>query len=342
MAASYCPKIAVIIPFYQREPGFLRQAVHSVFAQKLSVGASVQLIVVDDGSPSSIAAEDLNAAPPGFEVRLLRQANGGAGAARNSALDALDGDTDYVAFLDSDDIWYENHLELALSAFTPDVDCFFSNNFSDDGIDTFSYSRYMRTLSGVNIEEKANINIVSGAEIFDESLDDVFIHTSQFVYRFSMGPEIRFSTDFRRSGEDLLFFIELAAKARKVAFTAAHTGLRGRGVSIYRETLAWGSPLGMETKIDEILLRARIFGQFSLTARQQLKLRTELQKASDHLLFLMLRNARLHPKLVFKSLLRVTRFYPRIWTMMPQSALGLSKHRAQLLAQAATSPSRPK
>ena len=43
-------KTAVVIPYYQEEPGILRGAVMSAIAQE--GGAELEIIVVDDGSPA--------------------------------------------------------------------------------------------------------------------------------------------------------------------------------------------------------------------------------------------------------------------------------------------------
>ena len=43
--------VAVIIPYYQNRAGILRRALDSVMNQRLSSDVSVDIIVVDDGSP---------------------------------------------------------------------------------------------------------------------------------------------------------------------------------------------------------------------------------------------------------------------------------------------------
>src|SRR3546814_10599300 len=71
-------RISVVIPFFQRKRGLLREAVRSVACQYLPWSAEVELIVVDDGSP--VAAQlDLDnlALPDWIRLRILRQANAG-------------------------------------------------------------------------------------------------------------------------------------------------------------------------------------------------------------------------------------------------------------------------
>src|SRR5262245_26746322 len=94
-------KTAVVIPYYQEEPGILRGAVKSAIAQE---GISdLEIIVVDDGSPAPASDELKNLAlPEHVRVKLLEQPNRGPGAARNRGLDHVSTDTVYIAFLDSD------------------------------------------------------------------------------------------------------------------------------------------------------------------------------------------------------------------------------------------------
>jgi GT2 family glycosyltransferase len=76
----------------------LRQALDSVFAQTFT---DYEIIVVDDGSTDD-TANFLSSL--GGRVRALRQQNRGPGVARN--MGASDAKGEYLAFLDSDDLWY--------------------------------------------------------------------------------------------------------------------------------------------------------------------------------------------------------------------------------------------
>ena len=79
----------------------------------------MKVLLVDDGSPDDTGAlcDELAAADP--RVRALHRANGGAGAARNTGLDAAHGD--WVLFLDADDALLPG-LWAALDALTTDAD----------------------------------------------------------------------------------------------------------------------------------------------------------------------------------------------------------------------------
>ena len=92
--------VSVIIPTYNRA-GFVAEAVRSARAQTYP---RKQIIVVDDGSTDDTARRV--AAFEGVEYHY--QSNRGQGAARNHGLRLAKGE--YVASLDSDDLWDEDFL----------------------------------------------------------------------------------------------------------------------------------------------------------------------------------------------------------------------------------------
>ena len=90
-------KITVIIPCY-RATATLRRAVESALAD---APESLQLLLVEDGSPDDTGALCDALAAGDARITALHRPNGGAGAARNTGLDAARGD--WVLFLDADD-----------------------------------------------------------------------------------------------------------------------------------------------------------------------------------------------------------------------------------------------
>lgn len=91
------PFFSIIIPTYNRAR-LLEQTLASVFAQEET---DYEVLVVDDGS-SDDTLETL--ARYGERVRVFQQRNAGPGAARNLGIQEARGE--YVAFLDSDDLWF--------------------------------------------------------------------------------------------------------------------------------------------------------------------------------------------------------------------------------------------
>ncbi len=94
------PHVSVVMPAYNRER-YIGEAIESVLGQE---GCTVGLIVVDDGSRDA-TAQRVARYP---EVRYLYQENAGQAAAKNTGIREADGE--FLAFIDSDDIWTEGRL----------------------------------------------------------------------------------------------------------------------------------------------------------------------------------------------------------------------------------------
>lgn len=97
--------ISVIIPVYKVE-AYLTACVESVLAQTYS---NFEIILVDDGSPDNCPAMCDEFAARDSRIRVIHKENGGLSSARNAGIDAARGD--YLAFLDSDDLWSPVFLE---------------------------------------------------------------------------------------------------------------------------------------------------------------------------------------------------------------------------------------
>lgn len=106
-SSSLNPDVSVIIAVYNAER-FLHPCLDSVLAQTLD---NLEIICVDDGSSDgSLAIMEEYAARDG-RIRIIRQENAGAGAARNAGLDKARGT--YLSFLDADDIFHPDMLRRA-------------------------------------------------------------------------------------------------------------------------------------------------------------------------------------------------------------------------------------
>lgn len=108
------PQVSVVIPVYNNEL-FVREAIESALGQ---AGPGLEVIVVDDGSTDA-SAERAAEIP---DVRVIRQANGGIGAARNAGVALATGE--FIGFLDADDVWTVDRL-LKLLAVVDDFDAVF-------------------------------------------------------------------------------------------------------------------------------------------------------------------------------------------------------------------------
>jgi GT2 family glycosyltransferase len=98
--------VSIVIPLYNKAPYFKR-TLESIRAQTVT---DYEVIVVDDGSTDGGAR--LVAALDDPRFRVIVQANGGPGRARNRGLCEASGE--YVTFLDADDEWLPAFLETGV------------------------------------------------------------------------------------------------------------------------------------------------------------------------------------------------------------------------------------
>ncbi|MGM0440987.1 MAG: glycosyltransferase family 2 protein [Elusimicrobiota bacterium] len=108
------PYFSVVIPTYNRRE-FLSKAVESVLEQTFK---DFELIVVDDGSTDG--TERLIKKYPDKRITYLYQENRGVSRARNRGIKEAAGK--YIAFLDSDDWWLEEKLEITRKAIEDNPD----------------------------------------------------------------------------------------------------------------------------------------------------------------------------------------------------------------------------
>lgn len=102
--------VSVVIPTYN-QPVYLTETLKSVFGQTYG---DFEVVVVDDGStdatPEVLAKLGEMYGP---KLRVIRQANGGIGAARNRGIAEATGH--YVALLDHDDLWLPEKLAVQVA-----------------------------------------------------------------------------------------------------------------------------------------------------------------------------------------------------------------------------------
>lgn len=99
--------ISVIIPTFNRKE-ILPRAIDSVLSQTHS---DFELLIVDDGSTDG-TKESLSQYLKDFRVKYFFKKNGGVSSARNFGIKKAKGE--YIAFLDSDDLFEKKKLEIQL------------------------------------------------------------------------------------------------------------------------------------------------------------------------------------------------------------------------------------
>jgi len=175
------PSCSVIIPTFNRER-YVVEAVQSALAQSY---APVEVIVVDDGS-----TDGTEGALEAFasRIRYIRQESSGISAARNRGIQEACGE--FVAFLDSDDVYLSEKLARSIEPLLQDPSV--AGSFTDYVcIDETTGSEYPRK------------PLVPRGELFPEILYRNFIGTSTALVRKSVlvelggfDPEVSLSEDW--------------------------------------------------------------------------------------------------------------------------------------------------
>jgi glycosyltransferase involved in cell wall biosynthesis len=89
------PLVSLVMPVWQPNPDWLREAVDAALGQR---GCEIELVAVDDGAPEPID----NLFPEDPRLRLVRAEHGGASIARNVGIRQSRGN--YIRFIDADDV----------------------------------------------------------------------------------------------------------------------------------------------------------------------------------------------------------------------------------------------
>jgi glycosyltransferase involved in cell wall biosynthesis len=130
------PAITVVIPTRNRSTLVCR-ALSSVARQSY---AAADVIVVDDGSTDDTVSAIHRL---GVTARIIDGGGRGASAARNAGVAAAQ--TEWIAFLDSDDLWSEDHLmrmREAIEATQGAASLYFSDVLLPDGTTAFGRSGF--------------------------------------------------------------------------------------------------------------------------------------------------------------------------------------------------------
>jgi glycosyltransferase involved in cell wall biosynthesis len=97
MVSKNRPFFSVVIPLYNKE-SYVQKTIKSVLEQSFQ---DFEIVIVDDGSTDSSVniIQTINDS----RIRIIKQKNAGVSVARNTGI--KEANADYIAFLDSDDVW---------------------------------------------------------------------------------------------------------------------------------------------------------------------------------------------------------------------------------------------
>ena len=199
------PEVSVIIPFYAGVD-WLSEAVDSVLLQTFK---DYEIIVVNDGSPENMT-EFLT--QYSNKIKYIKKENGGPSTARNTGIEIATGK--YIAFLDSDDLWLPQKLEIQLKYMR-----------ENDAI--WSYCGYRTFGVGKSVEYKmtnSNIPIIHRYNTPYIATPCVVIER-QYLIDY---PNVRFNPDLR-FGQDSYFWLMINADNSILAIPDVLVEVRIRG-----------------------------------------------------------------------------------------------------------------
>lgn len=236
-------EVAVLIPYYQKEPGILAGTLAAVLDQRGF--DNFHVIVVDDGSPVPARAELAALNSPTDKVSIIEQPNAGPGAARNKALEHVPAGTRYVAFLDSDDRLEQNYLADAVHALNHGYDLFFANSRrADIAGSRFDWSAASAD-ARLDLAEHLLIDKERELYEFDGDFFDFIVRRSNIIgpstmmYRHEIGESVRYNERIY-NGQDRVFKLMLCRHVKKVVFSTRIYAQEGKGINIF-DSAGWGS-----------------------------------------------------------------------------------------------------
>jgi succinoglycan biosynthesis protein ExoW len=266
------PGTAVVIPYFQREAGLLASAIRSALTQRDA--GPVTVVVCDDGSPVP-AAMDLAMLDLAERERvvLVRQANAGAGAARNAALDTVPPGTEWIAFLDSDDRWGPDHLARSVAALRAGHDLCFSDVRRDTEARTHFQGAAFRPDQHEPLDVLPGLYRFAG-DFMAQNLAMSPVSISSVVMRADTLGDLRFP---QMAVEDLMYWFEAARRGPRVAFDATLQVHYGSGDITLTES--WKSPRELRNRLAYHRIFMRVWRGFALTPPQRAILRRRMAES---------------------------------------------------------------
>ncbi len=183
-------KISVIIPVYNRDNS-LRSAIESVFYQTYK---NIELIVVNDGSEIDLEKILL---PYKNRIKLLNhEKNLGVSAARNTGI--KHSSSDYIAFLDSDDLWLPFKLSYQIKQML-------NKNYLISHTDEFWWKKGQFVNQGKK-------HTKYGGKIFNNILDICRISPSSVIIHKKIFEDIGLFNENLKACEDYDLWLRIALK----------------------------------------------------------------------------------------------------------------------------------
>ncbi len=193
------PLVSVVIPTYN-SARFIAQAVQSVLAQAYH---RYEIIVINDGS-----TDETKEVLRKFDshIQYLYQENRGPAAARNAGIKVAQGE--YICFLDADDVWLPNKLEVQLAFIEKnrEVGLIFSDEEEWDGEKVLHRSLLAKMLFRSDVLSQMPIQ-----KAFRKLLIEDFIPTSMVMVRKACFAKAGLFDESLKVSEDRDMWCRIAA-----------------------------------------------------------------------------------------------------------------------------------
>lgn len=193
--------VTVIMPCYNYA-SYIPAAIESVREQTFS---EWHLIIVNDGSTDNTVTvlQDYAADP---NITIINKQNAGVSAARNTGLDMAK--SEYVAFLDADDVWLPTKLEHVINAMQDNNAKFGASDFgrfSSSSENFGNFLSYCEQLKKRALATNQSLVFAPALPVFTETLEMPWYPSANIVHRDFYEHE-RFDESMKL-GEDLDYFI---------------------------------------------------------------------------------------------------------------------------------------
>lgn len=195
------PLVSIIIPAYNAEK-YILLTIRSVLEQNYR---PLEILLIDDGSTDNTTALVEREAP---QVRIIRQANAGVAAARNTGLRLAVGEL--ICFVDADDGWFPGKLAAQVS---------YLQRHPNVGMVYHSWLVWKPDINGHYVDPQQplhpdthKIDSERSGWIYHKLLLDCIVHTSTVMMRNQVFKNVGFFDTNLTNGEDYNYWLRVSRK----------------------------------------------------------------------------------------------------------------------------------
>jgi len=204
-----CSKISVVMPFYNRLD-LMPKTIESVINQSYE---NWELILANDGTSEDIG-EIEKIVESDERIKLINLPHKGVSVARNRAMEASSGE--FIAILDSDDLWMPNKLEKHLE-------------FMLEHCYAFAYTSFEQRYLNGNLYASNDVSHFFG-DVFYKSISEWAICTSSVMFERSILGDLKFPENIHL-GEDICLWLHFLWRFNGGAVPDVLTTMRIQKVS---------------------------------------------------------------------------------------------------------------